>query len=206
MSMQWTMLAIVAEGPRFGLEIKEVFDRRTGDLWPLNAGQVYSTLSRLEDQGYVALVDAAGPEGQKTYAITEAGRERLERWYSEPAVRRAPMRDETVLKILMANAEPGRDVAAVFTVERMAVLKRLQDLTRLKQKDPSSTDLGWQCLLDSLIYQAEARIRWLDTCESRLATAPPRSDAPRHESTSNAESTQESAVSASTTPQGNANP
>jgi DNA-binding PadR family transcriptional regulator len=204
--MQWTMLAILAEGPRFGLEIKEVFDRRTGDLWPLNPGQVYSTLSRLESRGFVALVDAEGPDGHKTYAITKAGRERLERWYSEPAIRRAPMRDETVLKILMANAEPGRDVTAVFTVERMAVLKRLQDLTRLKQQDPSSADLGWQCLLESLIYQAEARIRWLDACESRLAHARSRSAPPKQPPTSNAATTDQTAVSAATTQQGHAKP
>lgn len=183
--MQWTLLAILAEGPKFGLEVKHVFDNRTGDMWPLNAGQVYSTLARLDDQGYVDLIDPDGPDGQKTYAITDAGRARLDEWFSEPVVRRAPMRDETVLKILMASADPQRDLTAVFTVERMAALKRLQDLTRLKQQDPSAADLGWQCLLDSLIYQAEARIRWLDACETRLTAKatrrhPDEASAPLH--------------------------
>jgi hypothetical protein len=108
------------------------------------------------------------------------------------------MRDETVLKILMAHAEPDRDVTAVFTVERMAVLKRLQDLTRLKQREPSAEDLGWQCLLDSLIYQAEARIRWLDTCESRLAMTSSRPRSPGRPSTSSPSGTTAPAVAPAT--------
>lgn len=171
MSMQATILAIVGERPTFGLEIKEIFDARTGAMWPLNVGQVYATLSRLEEQGFVALMGPDGPDGQKTYQVTDAGRSQLEAWYSTPAPRKAPLRDETVLKILMADADPDRSPEDVIRTERNGVLRRLQDLTRLKEPEPSEGDLGWQCLLDSLIFQAEARIRWLDTCEQRLSDA-----------------------------------
>ena len=36
------------------------------------------------------------------------------------------------------------------------------------KRDADETDLGWFFLLDSLIFQTEARVRWLDACEERL--------------------------------------
>ncbi len=45
------MLALPGEGPRYGLRLREEFEDRTGEVWPLNAGQVYATLRRLERGG-----------------------------------------------------------------------------------------------------------------------------------------------------------
>lgn len=167
MSVGLSLLAILVEAPAYGLELKAEFEKRTGGVWPLNAGQVYTTLDRLERDGFVRQA-ATGPDGQKIYESTDAGRERLNAWFAKPAELKAPPRDELVLKLVMALSSPDVSVERVIQSERKATLQLLQEYTRLKRDASPETDLGWMFLLDSLIYQAEARVRWLDTCESRI--------------------------------------
>ncbi|HJY00730.1 MAG TPA: PadR family transcriptional regulator, partial [Streptosporangiaceae bacterium] len=53
MSVRHAMLALLSEGPKYGLQLREEFEGRTGEVWPLNVGQVYTTLQRLERDGLV---------------------------------------------------------------------------------------------------------------------------------------------------------
>jgi DNA-binding PadR family transcriptional regulator len=174
-SVPMSLLAMLDERPMYGLELRNEFETRTGGVWPLNVGQVYTTLGRLERDGLVTLIDEEG--GNKTYAITEDGRDHLASWFTRPARTPAPARDELVLKLLMALSRPGADVLAVIQAERRVHLERLQEFTRLKADAAGPDDLGWLFLLDSLIFKAEAGVRWLDACEARIARHP-RSAAP----------------------------
>ncbi len=170
MSVGLSLLAILIDSPAYGLELKTEFESRTGGVWPLNAGQVYTTLDRLERDGYVRQADV-GPDGQKNYEITLSGRERLQSWFARPAELKAPPRDELVLKLIMALSSTVIPAAKVIQSERKGALHLLQEYTRLKRDASSDADLGWMFLLDSLIFQAEARIRWLDACEARIERA-----------------------------------
>ncbi|MFI2610847.1 PadR family transcriptional regulator [Kitasatospora sp. NPDC018619] len=179
MSIRHGLLALLDQGPRYGYQLRTEFEARTGATWPLNVGQVYTTLSRLERDG---LVEPAGEddEGHQFYAATEAGREELRAWFDTPVPRTNPPRDELAIKLAMAVTVPGVDVSAVVQGQRRHSIKALQDYTRLKGRAlagekragavPSeSNDLAWLLVLDQLIFQTEAEIRWLDHCETRLA-------------------------------------
>jgi DNA-binding PadR family transcriptional regulator len=168
MSVGMSLLAILDEGPAYGLQLRNDFEARTGAVWALNVGQVYTTLDRLERDGLVEPVPDRGPEGQKLYAITQTGRRRLKEWFSQPVQQRSPSRDELVLKLIMSTARDTPPTADVIQAERRAAIELLQEYTRLKRDAPAAADLGWLFLLDSLIFQAEARVRWLDSCEARL--------------------------------------
>ena len=73
MSIPHALLALLAEESRFGLQLKDAFEARTGTVWPLNVGQVYTTLQRLERDGLVESEDPEGDGPQKGYRLTEAG-------------------------------------------------------------------------------------------------------------------------------------
>ena len=165
MSVQMSLLAILADAPGYGLQLRNEFETRTGSIWSLNVGQVYTTLARLERDGFVEQRDGDGAE--KLYAITQAGNARLREWFAEPTQRGAPSRDELVLKLVMSLGSGEVDPRDVLQAERKAAVQSLQEYTRLK-RDADDTDLGWFFLLDSLIFQKEARVRWLDACEERL--------------------------------------
>ncbi|GAB7181102.1 PadR family transcriptional regulator [Kitasatospora sp. Ki12] len=179
MSIRHGLLALLDQGPRYGYQLRTEFEARTGATWPLNVGQVYTTLSRLERDG---LVEAAGEddEGHQFYAATDAGRAELRAWFGTPVPRTNPPRDELAIKLAMAVTVPGVDVSAVVQGQRRHSIKALQDYTRLKGRalagesrpgvvPSASNDLAWLLVLDQLIFQTEAEIRWLDHCETRLA-------------------------------------
>jgi DNA-binding PadR family transcriptional regulator len=182
-SVPMCILAILDERPAYGLQLKNEFEARTGAIWPLNVGQVYTTLARLERDGLVRQREASG---DKTYVITAAGRRRLRDWLTEASERPAPDRDELVLKLVMSVGLDHVNVVDVIQAERKAAVRQLQDYTRLKRDADGDETLGWHFLIDSLIFQAEARVRWLDACEARLHGArvrPRRAAEPAHEET-----------------------
>jgi DNA-binding PadR family transcriptional regulator len=170
MSVRHGLLALLAEQPRYGYQLRTEFESRTGATWPLNVGQVYTTLARLERDGLVTPQGGDG-EGHAYYAITDVGRAEVARWFAEPVARSAPPpRDELAIKLALAITAPGVDVLRITQAQRTHTLRALQDYTRLKAR-ATDGDVAWLLVLDSLIFQAEAEIRWLDHCESRLARA-----------------------------------
>ncbi len=172
MSVRQGLLALLEQGPMYGYQLRAEFETRTGATWPLNVGQVYTTLARLERDG---LVEPAGEdgEGHAVYRITEAGRAEVLAWFSTPVSRTSPPRDELAIKLAMAVTVPGVDVRAVVQQQRTATIRALQDYTRLKAgaRTDLPHELAWLLVLDSLVFAAEAEIRWLDHCEARLARA-----------------------------------
>jgi DNA-binding PadR family transcriptional regulator len=168
MSVRHGLLALLERGTRYGYQLRAEFERATGGTWPLNIGQVYTTLSRLERDGLVrALPNNDG--GQRPYEITPGGRTELALWFASPIERGDRPRDELAIKLALALTTPGVDVHAVVQTQRTATMLTLQELTRLKVADPSPGDLAWRLVLESMVFQAEAEVRWLDHCEASLA-------------------------------------
>src|SRR6201986_2892640 len=115
MSVRHALLALLSEGPKYGLQLREEFEARTGEVWPLNVGQVYTTLQRLERDGLVESDGEADGDGpQKAYRITPAGLAELDTWLRTPPDLSIPPRDELVMKVLVALTVPGADVAAII--------------------------------------------------------------------------------------------
>jgi DNA-binding PadR family transcriptional regulator len=166
MSVRQGLLAVLELGPNYGYQLRSEFESRTGGTWPLNIGQVYTTLDRLERDGLVRRWDET-PEGHVLYEITDAGRAEADAWLLRPVLRERASRDELAIKLAIAVTLPGVDVTALIQAQRSATLGTLQDLTRLKMDD--SHDLAWELVLESMIFQLEAEVRWLDHSESRLA-------------------------------------
>jgi DNA-binding PadR family transcriptional regulator len=171
MSVKLGLLALLDERPMYGYQLHTAFKERTGDTWPLNIGQVYTTLARLERD---ELVDAAGDDGNghQIYALTDAGRDELRRWFATPVARADRPRDELAIKLAVALTVADVDVREVLQTQRTATLRDLQDLTRHK-RELADGDLAYALSLDSLIFQAEAEARWLDSCEERLLDRQP---------------------------------
>lgn len=172
MSVPMSVLSLLDEEPSYGLHLKNEFEARTGGVWPLNVGQVYATLDRLERDGLVrpTVTPESAGRPQRVFEISEAGRELLASWFSSSTPQAPPSRDELVLKLVMSIDHLGLDPASVIQAERKRAVQLLQEYTRLKAAE-GEPELGWAFLLESLIFQTEARVRWLDACEARLGRA-----------------------------------
>ena len=172
MTVRNALLALLEQGPMYGYQLRAEFERRTGATWPLNVGQVYTTLSRLERDGFVEGT-GADDDGHVMYVATAAGHEEVAAWFTTPVARTQPPRDELAIKLALAVTVPGVDVGTVIQQQRSATMGALQDYTRVKRAggNGSPDDLAWSLVLDSLVFNAEAEIRWLDHCEARVRRA-----------------------------------
>lgn len=169
MSVKQALLALLEQEPMYGYQLRSEFEQRTGTTWPLNVGQVYTTLTRLERDGLVT-EEGADDEGHVIYRITESGRDEVAGWFTTPVARSQPPRDELAIKLALAVTVPGVDVGTVIQQQRSATMTALQDYTRLKRRanGDNPADLAWSLVLESLVFAAEAEVRWLDHCEARL--------------------------------------
>ncbi|MEV7012717.1 PadR family transcriptional regulator [Streptosporangium sp. NPDC051022] len=168
MTIRHGLLALLSQGPRYGYQLRAEFEASTGATWPLNIGQVYTTLSRLERDGMVAPGEQ-DDQGRVVYVITEAGRAEMERWFSTPVAQSDRPRDELVVKLAMAVAASA-DVRPIIQTQRTATMRALQALTRAKRAGADGP--AQRLVLDSMIFHAEAEQRWLDHCEAVLTASP----------------------------------
>jgi DNA-binding PadR family transcriptional regulator len=169
------LLTLLEQRPMYGYQLRHEFEVSTGSTWPLNVGQVYTTLNRLERDGLVE-VGADSDETQRVYAISAAGREEVRAWFATPVRHQSPPRDELAIKLALAVRTQDVDVRAVIQAQRSATVRTLQDYTRAREA--AAEDLSWLLVVDSLIFAAEAEIRWLDHCEARLARHRPTAERP----------------------------
>jgi DNA-binding PadR family transcriptional regulator len=170
MSVRHALLALLSEGPKYGLQLREEFEARTGEVWPLNVGQVYTTLQRLERDGLIES-DGDGQDGpQKGFRITAAGAEELTGWLRRPSDMSSPPRDELVMKILVALRVPGTDVQDVIQVHRRYLVELMQQWTRIKENEAES-DMGLALVVDAELFRLDSVIRWLDAADGRIKRA-----------------------------------
>jgi DNA-binding PadR family transcriptional regulator len=167
MSVRHALLALLSEGPKYGLELRQEFEAGTGEIWPLNVGQVYMTLHRLERDGFVASDEGAAAGPQKAFRLTETGGAELMAWLGPPPDTGVPPRDELVIKVLVALRVPGVDVVELVQAHRRRLVEMMQYFTRLKA-DSDEGDIGALLVADAEIYRLDAVLRWLDSAEARL--------------------------------------
>ena len=170
MSVKHALLALLSEGPKYGLQLREEFESGTGEVWPLNVGQVYTTLQRLERDGLVESDDTAEVGPQKGFRITAAGAEELAGWLRTPPDLSSPPRDELVIKVLVALRIPGVDVHEVIQVHRRYLVELMQQWTRLKE-DEAGYDLSLALVVDAELFRLDSVIRWLAAADGRLKRA-----------------------------------
>jgi DNA-binding PadR family transcriptional regulator len=169
-SVRHALLALLSEGPKYGLQLREEFETRTGEVWPLNVGQVYTTLQRLERDGLVESDGAGEDSPQKGFRITEDGAGELAAWLRTPPDLSSPPRDELVMKVLVALRVPGVEVHEVIQVHRRYLVELMQQWTRLKE-DEAEFDLGLALVVDAELFRLDSVIRWLDAADGRLKRA-----------------------------------
>jgi DNA-binding PadR family transcriptional regulator len=170
MSVPHALLALLSDEPKYGLRLQNEFEARTGAVWPLNVGQVYTTLQRLERDGLVT-TDEDGERSQKRFRITPDGERELAAWLRTPPDLVPPPRDELVIKVLVALQVPGIDVHELLQAHRRHAIEVMQRYTRIKA-DAAEDDVPLALVADAELFRLEAIVRWLDSADVRLKQLP----------------------------------
>lgn len=165
MSIRHSLLALLSTGPKYGQQLKAEFESRTGELWPLNVGQVYTTLNRLERDGLVSATEE--PDAAlRPYAITDNGRTELADWFRSPPGDEPPPRDELVMKVMIAGSVAPAAAGEIIQSHRRQLLEHMRRYTRIKAGDDVSVATSMMC--DAELFRLEGAVRWLDSVDARL--------------------------------------
>jgi DNA-binding PadR family transcriptional regulator len=182
MSMRHALLALLSEGPSYGWRLRQDFEQRTGEVWPVNGGQVYTTLQRLERDGLIESDDAEAEGAQRRFRLTGEGRAELGRWLETPPDLSAPPRDDLVIKVMVAVGVPGIDARGLLQVHRRHLVEVMREYARVKDASPGEARLAM--VADAELFRLDAQVRWLDSVEGSLdelgtPAAPPSEVPPR---------------------------
>jgi len=169
-SVRHALLALLSEGPKYGLQLREEFEARTGEVWPLNVGQLYATLGRLERDGLVESdgAETAGPH--KEFRITAGGAGELAAWLRTPPDPVSAPHGQMAEKVLAALRVPGTDVHEIVQVHRRSLMELMQQWTRIK-KEKADNNLSLRLRIDAELFRLDSVIRWLDAADGRLMNA-----------------------------------
>ncbi|OUE27608.1 PadR family transcriptional regulator [Clavibacter michiganensis] len=172
MSVRHALLAVLTEGTCYGYQLRTEFSRRTGTAAPLNVGQIYNTLDRLERDGLVVKGET-DDAGHVPYTITEAGIAEVDAWLAA-SVGAVGARDELLVKVTLALSLPGADAREVVRMQRESSLAESAALARAREElEAEGGELALARLLavEAQEAQVDARLTWLDRAERRIGDA-----------------------------------
>lgn len=169
MALSHILLGLLAGQPMHGYDLKTAFDKEFGVLWNLNFGQVYPTLDKLSEQGFLSTrSESYGGRERNVYSITDAGKEELIRWLQSPSEPIRIGREETFLKLAVASWTDTAYLREIVQERRHAYRHALADFVRLQASLDQESDLYAGMVLDAMILRTEAELKWLERVESRL--------------------------------------
>ena len=164
--MRFPLLALLATGPAHGYELKSAMEQQFGAvLPPLNAGQIYTTLSRLERDGLVDddAVAQNGRPNKRVYRLTEKGKVELSGWLAD-STPQTRLKDDFFIKLVLARAAQIADPLELINRQRTAYLQALRELDDVAAQADETAAL----LVEGAALHLEADLKWLDLCEQRL--------------------------------------
>lgn len=166
MVLRYVLLALLARASAHGYELKTAFEQLLGGTWPLNIGQVYTALGKLEEDGLVEweLEPQPNVPDRKVYSLTERGHKELARWLEEPVPAPIRLRDEGFLKVIL-HETAGGDPRSVIARQRADHLDAVAAFSRLRT-EPDLDD-ATALLIDAFLLRLEADLRWLDLVDER---------------------------------------
>lgn len=159
MSVKHSLLALLYEKPRHGYELKKGFEEMVQGMWPLNAGQVYTTLDRLERDRFVE-TPGHDKKGRKLYRMTATGKQELWNWMEMP-VGRSLFKDEFYFKFLCANHVSYENRKNMIKNQKETMIKDILHLTHLKEQMTSAENKMMRLLIEGALLHLEADIKWL---------------------------------------------
>lgn len=169
MSVKHALLALLEDGPQGVYRLHSRFEEVTAGQWALNIGQAYSTIQRLERDGYVESVGSEpssepGRADIDLFALTSKGRSMLEQWWTQPLDRTKAERDECSVKIAFALSKSTQLAQSVIDQQRFATMSAIQKLNHTKRHN-DNPEPGWHISVERQSFLLEAEMRWLDHIE-----------------------------------------
>ncbi len=164
MSLKFALLGLLAESPKYGYEIKRRFEGALGNVWSVSYGQLYPTLRRLSELGYVTKKTEPGKKAadKNIYSITEKGRKKIDEWLLKPLRSTYRVKDEFTLRFLFfSKLSPGQ-VRDYLRAQREKTTLQKESYERTLASRGDQMGYFLQAIIRRGIIHLEAELHWLD--------------------------------------------
>lgn len=177
MSLDHAILGFLNYQPLSGYDLKKVFDVSVKHFWPADQSQIYRTLAKLEQDGFVKMkvIEQNERPDRKVYYITESGRAELHRWLVLP-VDLPDFRSAPLIQVFFAAQLPDEEILALFqhaADQLQTTLRQYEEVPGLIEEH--LTDVRspreaffWMLTLESGIRTARARLEWVQDVIQRI--------------------------------------
>ncbi len=164
MSLKYALLGLLAESPKYGYEIKRQFEGALGNVWSVSYGQLYPTLRRLSETGWVTKKTEPGMKAaeKNIYSITEKGRKKLDEWLLKPVRSTYKVKDEFTLRFLFFNKLSPQNVLEYLKAHRSTMALQKESFQRTLGSLRNEIDFFLQGIIRKGIIHLEAEDRWLE--------------------------------------------
>jgi DNA-binding PadR family transcriptional regulator len=164
MSLKYALLGLLAETPCYGYEIKQNFEGALGNVWSVSYGQLYPTLRRLSEQGWVTKKTAPGMKAaeKNIYSITSQGKKMLDEWLLKPLRSSYKVKDEFTLKFLFFSKLPKRKVLDYLRMQQKKTVLQRETFQRTLVSIRDEIDYYLQAIIRKGIIHLEAENQWLE--------------------------------------------
>ncbi|CAL9282046.1 MULTISPECIES: PadR family transcriptional regulator [unclassified Streptomyces] len=167
--MRMQLLALLADGPAHGYELKQDLETLLGAAYPQpNVGQIYVTLGRLEKSGLIEGEEVAQSSrpNKKIYRLTAAGRDELRAWF-EATAEEPRVRDEFFMKLALAPRTGLADQITLINRQRREYLRTMRTLSKLAATETRDNRTA-HLLIEGAILHLQADLDWLERCQEEL--------------------------------------
>lgn len=152
MALEHALLVALRERSGSGLELARRFERTIGFFWHASHQQIYRTLGRMADDGWLGVetIEQSGRPDKKVYEVSTLGEKVLAEWLATPT---PPERLRTDLAVKLRGASFG-DRAALLAELRVRLAEHRARLTAYQQ-------MAAEQFSDTTKLSDTARDRWL---------------------------------------------
>jgi DNA-binding PadR family transcriptional regulator len=177
MSLEHAILGFLNYSPETGYDLKKEFDLSVRHFWPADQSQIYRTLSRLADKGWVSMtvVKQADRPDRKVYSITEEGKTELHRWLGS-SLPVSEHRNAELIQVFFAGQLSDAQILEIFESEAKKVLAVLDGYSRIPNQTQHYVEkVGspreayfWYLTLECGLQLFQAQLAWLESVIQRI--------------------------------------
>ncbi len=177
MSLDHAILGFLNYHPYTGYDLKKIFDISIRHFWPADQSQIYRTLARLEENGWVVMerIPQEDRPDRKVYHITEAGRAELLRWIASPPPLGEP-RSAPLIQVFFSGQLTDEEILAKFenfAAVMRAILSQYEQVPAqiepFQQEIPSPREhFFWLLTLENGICNLRANLHWVESVIERI--------------------------------------
>ena len=177
MSLDHAILGFLNYHPYTGYDLKKIFDSSVQHFWPADQSQIYRTLNRLTEHGYVEMekVSQEDRPDRKVYHITDTGRVELIQWLSGPPPMSSP-RSAPLVQVFFSGQLSDEEILSKFegyAAIMRAILDRYNQVSNqlgpFQEEIPSPREhFFWMLTLENGIANMQTNLAWAESVIERI--------------------------------------